>query len=143
MQLYLHFQKLIKLNIPKIKKVIPEISLNAFSGIFFNIVLPRNIPKQFAQSIAETVPVKTKKGLFVEDNAMVASCVLSPSSAMKKYKDIVNIGEKFSLKSFSFSFPFSQRVSIPKRINEREATTCKYLKGKIFDKNEPKRTANP
>ena len=74
---------------PIIKKVIEAINLRATSGKKLEIDPPVKAPIRLAKTSAEEDPRKTANGLFeVPLIVKVASCVLSPNSAMKTVRNV-------------------------------------------------------
>ena len=83
--------ELIKSLIPIIKNVIEAIDLRTTSGKKLEIDPPVKAPSKLAKTSAEEDPKKTAKGLFeVPLIVKVASCVLSPNSAMKTVRNVDN-----------------------------------------------------
>ena len=81
--------ELIKSLIPMIKKVMDAIDLRTTSGKKLEIEPPVNAPSKLAITSAEEDPRKTANGLFeVPLIVNVASCVLSPNSAMKTVRNV-------------------------------------------------------
>ncbi len=79
----------IKSFIPIVKKVIEAIDLRTASGKKFEIEPPVKAPSKLAKTSAEEDPKKTANGLFeVPLIVKVASCVLSPNSAIKTVKNV-------------------------------------------------------
>jgi len=75
--------------IPIIKKVIEAIDLRTTSGKKLEIEPPVKAPSKLAKTSAEDDPRKTAIGLFeVPLIVKVASCVLSPNSAIKTVKNV-------------------------------------------------------
>tara|TARA_B100000424_G_scaffold231972_1_gene194514 strand:+ start:118 stop:354 length:237 start_codon:yes stop_codon:yes gene_type:complete len=65
------------------------IDLRIISGKKLEIEPPVNAPSKLAKTSAEEDPKKTAKGLFeVPLIVRVASCVLSPNSAMNTVKNV-------------------------------------------------------
>ena len=84
-------KELIKSLIPKIKNVIEAIDLRTTSGKKLEIEPPVKAPIKLAKTSAEEDPRKTANGLFeVPLIVKVASCVLSPNSAMKTVRNVDN-----------------------------------------------------
>ena len=82
-------KELIKSLIPIIKNVIEAIDLRTTSGIKLEIEPPVKAPSKLAKTSAEEDPKKTANGLFeVPLIVKVASCVLSPNSAIKTVKNV-------------------------------------------------------
>jgi hypothetical protein len=83
--------ELIKSLIPIIKNVIEAIDLRTTSGKKLEIEPPVKAPSKLAKTRAEDDPKKTANGLFeVPLIVRVASCVLSPNSAMKTVRNVDN-----------------------------------------------------
>ena len=83
--------ELIKSLIPIIKNVIEAIDLRTTSGKKLEIDPPVKAPIKLAKTSAEEDPRKTANGLFeVPLIVKVASCVLSPNSAMKTVRNVDN-----------------------------------------------------
>ena len=81
----------IKSLIPIIKNVIEAIDLRIISGKKLEIEPPVKAPSKLAMTSAEDDPKKTANGLFeVPLIGKVASCVLSPNSAIKTVKNVDN-----------------------------------------------------
>ena len=81
--------ELIKSLIPIIKNVIEAIDLRTISGKILEIEPPVKAPIKLAKTSAEEDPKKTANGLFeVPLIVKVASCVLSPNSAIKTVKNV-------------------------------------------------------
>ena len=79
----------IKSLIPIIKNVREAIDLRITSGMKFEIEPPVKAPSKLAKTRAEEDPKKTANGLFdVPLIVKVASCVLSPNSAIKTVKNV-------------------------------------------------------
>ena len=79
----------IKSLIPIIKNVIEAIDLRTTSGKKLEIQPPVKAPSKLAKTRAEEDPKKTANGLFeVPLIVKVASCVLSPNSAIKTVKNV-------------------------------------------------------
>ena len=77
-------KELIKSLIPMIKNVMEAIDLRTTSGKKLEIEPPVKAPSKLAKTSAEEDPKKTANGLFeVPLIVKVASCVLSPNSAIK------------------------------------------------------------
>jgi len=77
-------KELIKSLIPMMKNVMEAIDLRTTSGKKLEIEPPVKAPSKLAKTSAEEDPRKTANGLFeVPLIVKVASCVLSPNSAMK------------------------------------------------------------
>ena len=75
--------------IPIIKNVMEAIDLRITSGRKVEIEPPVKAPSKLAKTSAEDEPKKTANGLFeVPLIVKVASCVLSPNSAMKTVKNV-------------------------------------------------------
>ena len=75
--------------IPIIKNVMEAIDLRTTSGKKLDIDPPVNAPSKLAKTSAEEDPKKTANGLFeVPLIVKVASCVLSPNSAMKTVMNV-------------------------------------------------------
>ena len=76
---------------PIIKKVMEAIDLRTTSGKKLEKVPPVKAPSKLARTRAEEDPKKTAKGLFeVPLMVNVASCVLSPNSAIKTVTNVDN-----------------------------------------------------
>ena len=74
---------------PIIKNVIEAIDLRITSGKKVEIEPPVRAPNKLATTSAEEDPKKTANGLFeVPLIVNVASCVLSPNSAIKTVKNV-------------------------------------------------------
>ena len=74
-----------------IKNVIDAIDLRTTSGKKLEIEPPVKAPSKLAKTSAEDDPRKTANGLFeVPLIVNVASCVLSPNSAIKTVKNVDN-----------------------------------------------------
>ena len=74
-----------------IKNVMEAIDLRNTSGKKLEIDPPVKAPSKLAKTSAEEDPRKTANGLFeVPLIVKVASCVLSPNSAMKTVKKVDN-----------------------------------------------------
>ena len=74
---------------PIIKNVIEAIDFRTTSGKKLEIEPPVNAPSRLATTSAEEEPKKTANGLFdVPLIVKVASCVLSPNSAIKTVKNV-------------------------------------------------------
>ena len=74
---------------PIIKNVIEAIDFRTTSGIKLEIEPPVKAPRKLAKTSAEEDPKKTANGLFeVPLIVNVASCVLSPNSAIKTVKNV-------------------------------------------------------
>ena len=72
-----------------IKKVTEAIDLRTTSGRKLEIEPPVKAPSKLAKTRAEEDPRKTANGLFeVPLIVKVASCVLSPNSAIKTVKNV-------------------------------------------------------
>jgi len=83
--------ELIKSLIPIIKNVIEAIDLRTTSGKKLEIEPPVKAPSKLAKTSAEEDPRKTANGLFeVPLIVKVASCVLSPNSAIKTVRNVDN-----------------------------------------------------
>ena len=81
--------ELIKSLIPIIKNVIDAIDLRNTSGKKLEIEPPVKAPSKLAKTSAEEDPRKTANGLFeVPLIVKVASCVLSPNSAIKTVRNV-------------------------------------------------------
>ena len=79
----------IKSLIPIIKNVVDAIDLRNTSGKKLEIDPPVNAPSKLAKTSAEEDPKKTANGLFeVPLIVNVASCVLSPNSAIKTVRNV-------------------------------------------------------
>ena len=75
--------------IPIIKKVIEAIDLRTTSGTKLEIEPPVMAPSKLAKTSADDDPRKTANGLFeVPLKVKVASCVLSPNSAIKTVRNV-------------------------------------------------------
>ena len=82
-------KELIKSLIPITRNVMDAIDLRIISGKKLEIEPPVNAPSKLAKTSAEEDPKKTAKGLFeVPLIVRVASCVLSPNSAMKTVRNV-------------------------------------------------------
>ena len=82
-------KELIKTLMPMIKNVMEAIDLRTTSGKKLEIEPPVNAPSKLAITSAEEDPKKTANGLFeVPLIVKVASCVLSPNSAMKTVRNV-------------------------------------------------------
>ena len=82
-------KEFIKSLIPIIKNVIEAIDLRITSGMKVAIDPPVKAPNKLAITSAEEEPRKTASGLFdVPLIVNVASCVLSPNSAIKTVKNV-------------------------------------------------------
>jgi len=82
-------KELIKSLIPMIKNVMEAIDLRTTSGRKLEIEPPVKAPSKLAKTSAEEDPRKTANGLFeVPLMVKVASCVLSPNSAMKTVRNV-------------------------------------------------------
>ncbi len=76
---------------PIIKKVMEATDLRTTSGKKLEKVPPVKAPSKLARTSAEEDPKKTAKGLFeVPLMVKVASCVLSPNSAIKTVTNVDN-----------------------------------------------------
>ena len=74
-----------------IKNVMDAIDLRTTSGKKLEIEPPVKAPSKLAKTSAEEDPKKTANGLFeVPLIVKVASCVLSPNSAMKTVRNVDN-----------------------------------------------------
>ena len=72
-----------------IKNVIEAIDLRTTSGKKLEIEPPVKAPRKLAKTSADEDPKKTANGLFeVPLIVKVASCVLSPNSAIKMVKNV-------------------------------------------------------
>ena len=72
-----------------IKNVMEAIDLRTTSGRKLEIEPPVKAPSKLAKTSAEEDPRKTANGLFeVPLIVKVASCVLSPNSAMKTVRNV-------------------------------------------------------
>ena len=72
-----------------IKNVMEAIDLRTTSGKKLEIEPPVKAPSKLAKTSAEEDPRKTANGLFeVPLIVKVASCVLSPNSAMKTVRNV-------------------------------------------------------
>ena len=72
-----------------IKNVMDAIDLSTTSGKKLEIEPPVKAPSKLAKTSAEDDPRKTANGLFeVPLIVKVASCVLSPNSAMKTVRNV-------------------------------------------------------
>ena len=72
-----------------IKNVMDAIDLRTTSGKKLEIEPPVKAPSKLAKTSAEEDPRKTANGLFeVPLIVKVASCVLSPNSAMKTVRNV-------------------------------------------------------
>ena len=72
-----------------IKNVIEAIDLRTTSGKKLDIDPPVKAPSKLAKTRADEEPKKTANGLFeVPLIVKVASCVLSPSSAIKTVRNV-------------------------------------------------------
>ena len=75
--------------IPMIKNVMDAIDLRTTSGKKLEIEPPVKAPSKLAKTSAEEDPRKTANGLLeVPLIVKVASCVLSPNSAMKTVRNV-------------------------------------------------------
>ena len=84
---------------PIIKNVIEAIDLRTTSGKKLEIEPPVKAPSKLAKISAEEDPKKTAKGLFeVPLIVKVASCVLSPNSAIKTVRNVESIKLKIIYK---------------------------------------------
>ena len=84
---------------PIIKNVIEAIDLRTTSGKKLEIDPPVKAPSKLAKISAEEDPKKTAKGLFeVPLIVKVASCVLSPNSAIKTVRNVESIKLKIIYK---------------------------------------------
>ena len=84
---------------PIIKNVIEAIDLRTTSGKKLEIEPPVKAPSKLAKISAEDDPKKTAKGLFeVPLIVKVASCVLSPNSAIKTVRNVESIKLKIIYK---------------------------------------------
>jgi len=82
-------KELIKSLIPMMKNVMDAIDLRTTSGKKLEIEPPVKAPRKLAKTSAEDDPRKTANGLFeVPLIVKVASCVLSPNSAMKTVRNV-------------------------------------------------------
>jgi len=82
-------KELIKSLIPMMKNVMDAIDLRTTSGKKLEIEPPVKAPSKLANTSAEEDPRKTANGLFeVPLIVKVASCVLSPNSAMKTVRNV-------------------------------------------------------
>ena len=73
------------------KNVMDAIDLRTTSGKKLEIEPPVKAPSKLAKTSAEEEPKKTANGLFeVPLIVKVASCVLSPNSAIKTVKNVDN-----------------------------------------------------
>jgi len=82
-------KELIKSLIPMIKNVMEAIDLRTTSGKKLEIEPPVKAPIKLAKTSAEEDPRKTANGLFeVPLIVKVASCVLSPNSAIKTVRNV-------------------------------------------------------
>ena len=73
------------------KNVMDAIDLRTTSGKKLEIEPPVKAPSKLAKTSAEEDPRKTANGLFeVPLMVKVASCVLSPNSAMKTVRNVDN-----------------------------------------------------
>jgi len=82
-------KELIKSLIPMMKNVMEAIDLRTTSGKKLEIEPPVKAPSKLAKTSAEEDPRKTANGLFeVPLIVKVASCVLSPNSAMKTVRNV-------------------------------------------------------
>jgi len=82
-------KELIKSLIPIIENVIDAIDLRTTSGKKLEIEPPVKAPSKLAKTSAEEDPRKTANGLFeVPLIVKVASCVLSPNSAIKTVRNV-------------------------------------------------------
>ena len=71
------------------KNVMEAIDLRTTSGKKLEIEPPVKAPSKLAKTSAEEEPRKTANGLFeVPLKVKVASCVLSPNSAMKTVRNV-------------------------------------------------------
>jgi len=84
-------KELIKSLIPMIKNVMEAMDLRNTSGTKLEIEPPVKAPSKLAKTSAEEDPRKTANGLFeVPLIVKVASCVLSPNSAINTVKNVDN-----------------------------------------------------
>jgi len=82
-------KELIKSLIPMMKNVMEAIDLRTTSGKKLEIEPPVKAPSKLAKTSAEEDPRKTANGLFeVPLIVKVASCVLSPNSAIKTVRNV-------------------------------------------------------
>jgi len=82
-------KEFIKSLIPIIKNDIEAIDLRTTSGKKLEIEPPVNAPSKLAKTSAEEDPKKTANGLFeLPLIVRVASCVLSPNSAIKTVRNV-------------------------------------------------------
>jgi len=82
-------KELIKSLIPIMKNVIDAIDLRTTSGKKLEIEPPVKAPSKLAKTSAEEDPRNTANGLFeVPLIVKVASCVLSPNSAIKTVRNV-------------------------------------------------------
>jgi len=82
-------KEFIKSLVPIIKNVMEAIDLRTTSGKKLEIEPPVNAPSKLATTSAEEEPKKTANGLFeVPLIVKVASCVLSPNSAIKTVRNV-------------------------------------------------------
>jgi len=82
-------KELINSLIPIIKNVMDAIDLRTTSGKKLEIEPPVKAPSKLAKTSAEEDPRKTANGLFeVPLIVKVASCVLSPNSAIKTVRNV-------------------------------------------------------
>ena len=82
-------KELIKSLMPMMKNVIEAIDFRTTSGRKLEIEPPVKAPSKLAKTSAEEDPRKTANGLFeVPLIVKVASCVLSPNSAMKTVRNV-------------------------------------------------------
>ena len=84
-------KELIQSLIPMMKNVMEAIDLRTTSGKKLEIEPPVKAPSKLAKTSAEEDPKKTANGLFeVPLMVNVASCVLSPNSAIKTVTNVDN-----------------------------------------------------
>ena len=94
-------KELIKSLIPMMKNVMEAIDLRTTSGKKLEIEPPVKAPSKLAKTSAEEDPRKTANGLFeVPLIVKVASCVLSPNSAMKTVRNVDSNKLKTIYKNF-------------------------------------------
>ena len=82
-------KELIKSLMPMMKNVMEAIDLRTTSGKKLEIEPPVKAPSKLAKTSAEEDPRKTANGFFeVPLIVNVASCVLSPNSAIKTVRNV-------------------------------------------------------
>ncbi len=88
---------------PIIKNVMEAIDLRITSGKKFEIEPPVKAPSKLAKTSAEEDPKKTANGFFeVPLIVSVASCVLSPNSAIKTVRKVDSNKLKTIYKKFLY-----------------------------------------